>query len=322
VEELLASDDMAEVAFFPYVQLPITEFRPPDLWITLDQLQDSSTTLPGFFAARGTLALTITPRLQDSLLKSKKEVKAPFFTTLLKYDGSRVGLISAAGRWKRLGDDLARLVHLDEQLQELRGSEAQLTAVLGIELMHGPIVCERIQALADLGKEVKQLKEGPAWMVHDLSAWSLKPGPDRRRRIQDLRAALIAEGWTLLDGSGSGLRLQLGPRILTVGAQVDRGFYGDADQLDENTFAATPIGIQHFHPFSTEECLEYLNQRLEQGLTKVQLHALLAHLSPSRREALTDSYFSKPIEPAPQKLDPPHLYTIIERLLDPKLKQQ
>ncbi|MDF1838379.1 MAG: hypothetical protein P1V35_10950, partial [Planctomycetota bacterium] len=173
VQKLLAKDEMAEVAFFPYVHLPITEFRPPDLWITLDQLEDESLTLPGYFSARGTVAMTITPRLHGGLNRSKDGVDAPYSTTLLNYAGSRVGLVSAAGRWKHVGEQLALMVHLDTQLQELQGAGDEPSAVLGIELMHGPIVCERIQALADLGKDVKQLKEGPGWMVHDLSAWSL-----------------------------------------------------------------------------------------------------------------------------------------------------
>lgn len=322
VEQLLARNEMAEVAFFPYVQLPITEFRPPDLWITLDQLEDESLILPGFFSVRGTVAMTIAPHLHAGLNRTKEEVDAPFSTSLMHYDGSRFGLLSAAGRWKHVGEQLALMVHLETQLQELRGAGTEPPAVLGIDLLHGPIRCERIQALADLGKDVKQLKEGPAWMAHDLSAWSLKPGPDRRRRIQDLAMALTAEGWTLRKGTPTGLILELGDRVLMVGAQVDRRFHDSADWQSDATFANSPIGIQHFHPFSTGECLEYLDQRMEQGLTQSQLHALLAQLSPERRQSLINSYFDQPAQDAPQKLGPPHHYQIIEPLLDPKLKQQ
>lgn len=324
VEELLTQDSMAEVAFFPFVQLPITEFRPPDLWITLNQIERASTTLPGYFSAKGTVALTITPRLQDTLDRTKQEITAPFFTSLLHYDGARVGLISAAGRWMRLGEELAGIAQVDSYLESLQGATQERSAVLGIELLHGPIVCERPQALADLGTEVKQLKEGPAWMVHDLSAWALKPGSDRESRLAKLREALIAEGWSLVSATPESFRLKLGERQLSAGPQFHPDWYGNASGIDKSTFEDSRIGIQHFHPFTTEESLLYLNQRLEQGLTKPQLLALLAQLSPARRRSLVDSFFNKPVDKtgSSQKLRLPFHFEIIAPLLDSKQKQQ
>ncbi|MDF1839079.1 MAG: hypothetical protein P1V35_14520, partial [Planctomycetota bacterium] len=149
-----------------------------------------------------------------------------------------------------------------------------------------------------------------------------KAGPDRQRRIRDLAAALTKEGWQLDQQSPTGLVLSMHGRVLTVGAQVDPRFYEEAEWHGADTFASSPIGIQHFHPFTTDECLTYLNQRMEQGLTKSQLHALLAQLSPSRRQGLIDSYFDYPIESPPQKLALPFHFQIIQPLLDSKPKQQ
>ncbi|MFT5197538.1 MAG: hypothetical protein ACI87O_000177, partial [Planctomycetota bacterium] len=97
-----------------------------------------------------------------------------------------------------------------------------------------------------------------------------------------------------------------------------------ASGIDRNTFEDSRIGIQHFHPFSTEECLLYLNQRMEQGLTQPQLHALLAQLSPVRRQALVDSFFDQPIDPSgsSQKLGLPFHDQIIAPLLESKQQQQ
>lgn len=321
-EQLLANDDMAEVAFFPFVQLPITEFRPPDLWVTLEQLADESTTLPGFFSASGSIAMTISPRLHNTLYRASSEVEAPFFASLLNYDASRVGLISAAGRWKHIGDELVRSAHLETNLRLLRGESTQLPVVLGIELLHGPIRCKPIQALADLGKQVQQLKEGPAWMVHDLSAWSIEPGPDRRRRIQALRAALIEEGWMPVSGGPRGFRVKLGERQLTVGEQVNRDWFTGSDMYAGEAWRESPIGVQHLHAFTAEECVHFLNQRLEHGLSKAQLHALLAQLSPGQRQDMVDSFFQKPVDKTgeSQAISPDHLFQIVQQLSELKLK--
>ncbi|MCP5023472.1 MAG: hypothetical protein GY930_17095 [bacterium] len=323
-KQLLANDDMVEVAFFPFVQLPVTEFRPPDLWVTLDQLADESTTLPGFFSASGSIAMTISPRLHNTLNRAASEIEAPFFASLLNYDKSQIGLISAAGRWKRLGDELVRSAHLETNLRLLQGECTQLPAVLGIELLHGSIRCTPIQALRDLGRQVQQLKEGPAWMVHNLTAWSIKPGADRRQRIQSLHAALIEEGWTPVSSGPRGFRVKLGERQLTVGEQIDRDWFSSFDVYSGDAWDESPIGVQHLHEFTAEECVHFLNQRIEQGLSKPQLHALLAQLSPGQRQAIADSYWQRPVDETgeAQPLVPPHLFQIIGQLSDPKLKQQ
>ncbi len=316
--QLLANGDMAEVAFFPFVQLPITEFRPPDLWVTLDQLGDESTTLPGYFAAKGSIAMTVTPRLQNALTRTREQIEQPFSANLLRYDSSRVGLISAAGRWKRIGDELLQNAHLESTLLALRGDSPTLPAVLGIELLHGPIRCKPIRSLADLGKTVRQLKEGPAWMVHDLSVWSLEPGPDRRRRIQTLRAALIEEGWTSVSDGPRSFRVRLGERQLSVGEQVDSDWFTDADEA----CSVSPIGIQHLHPFTAEQCVQFLGQRLKQGLSKPELHALLAQLSPEQRQAIRDSRFNAPIDETgeTQAITPDHWFQVLQQLSELKLR--
>ena len=318
VKELLENADIVEVAFFPFVQLPITEFRPPDLWVTLDQVHDVSKALPGYFSAKGSVVATVTPRLLDTLTVDKSDIEAPLFATLLAYQDSRLGLISAAGRWDKIGKRLANKSRLLHALKELRGEASEPSAALTIDLLHGPIRCEPIQALAALGREVQQIKEGPAWMVHDLSAWSVQPGPSRASRLEVLRSALLAEGWELESDSLHGFHMKLGQRELSVGPQIHAYWFRDewSTEIDPEQI---PIGVQHFHPFSAEECLTYLDQRLSHSLSPAQLHALLAQLSPKRRQALVDLLF-KPGDDG--DLDPSHLYQIATQLSEPRLKQQ
>lgn len=279
---LLERPGIQEVGWFTFRQLPNSAFRPPDLWITIDQLESESWTLPGHVRAQGRLQV----RLAPSVTAAPRDVMAgPHWVGQLTYETQHSGWIPAAARWGPTARALLAALPLDAVLDRWQGPLERALPPVDVRWLHAPIRCETIQPLKAHLTRVQQIAEGPAWMMHDVTAWTILPEENTQATAQSLMRDLQAEGWQSLGNLEGMARFTLGQR------QIDlRPLYGKADQslLEERWSAEDqrPLVLLHLHPFSTEECAQYLREVAREGLPEASLRSLIVHLAPTRRQAL------------------------------------
>ncbi|MCB9906240.1 MAG: hypothetical protein H6830_00820 [Planctomycetes bacterium] len=282
VQRLLARPGMVEVALFTHRQLPFSEYRSPDLYVTLDALEEDSQTLPGYLSAHGRIELRVQPSLLPRPVEGPDE---PNCVVQASYEARRFGAISAAQRWAPIADALADRIDLEAYLDELQGSDTPPLPSLELHWLHGPIQCAPILALQRYPFDLQSMNTGTAWMVHDDSAWSLDPHGETQRIGDQLVAQLQTEGWSLMRSGSGSATLALGPRRLDI-RPMD-SLEGQAEFLPEwQARDGRLLGIHHYHPFSAEECAEYLQTCLGEGLQPIQLDSLLHLIDPQQRREL------------------------------------
>ena len=281
-QRLLQRSSLVEVAFFPARQLPINEYRPPDLWVCLDELQSDSLTLPGLFRASGTVEIRIGPTV---LPLPEEYGQVPKQVQQFAYSTQRVGLLSAAGRWDQVGEGLAQNAGLESFLDELENQEPNPLPALDISLFHGPIRYPEGKTFLGLGPELQMISQGNHWMVHDSTGWTLPSRGNIATRAANLAQALGAEGWSVLRDEPGSLTLQNDERLLDM--RPLHSLPGASSFLPEwKENDSRPLGIFHYHPFLPESCARYLENQIGHELQPLELKSLLRHLGPNRRAQL------------------------------------
>ena len=279
---LLERPGMQEVGYFTYRQLPNSAFRPPDLWITIDRLEGTSLTLPGHTRSAGRLQV----RAAQTTMTGPSDLFAgPHWVGQLTYSSQRSGLVPAASRWLPIAQALRDALPLDQVLDRWQGPEERALPPVAVRWLHPPQRCETILALKQHLPRVQQVAEGPAWMMHDVTSWIVRPDASSSQTAEWLLRDLQADGWSLAKQEAGLASLSKGAR------QIDlRPLHGLPDQtLLEDRWTADdtrPLVLTHLHPFATDEIAAYLRQVQQEGIPETSLQSLIAHLAPNRRQAV------------------------------------